>query len=88
LSGTFANLDSGGRVYVQGGTGSFQVTITPTQVVLSDFHIIPEPRSSLLTVMVLFCLGILALPRFNGPSCHGARLHGLISASEVASGEF
>lgn len=37
MSGAFDNLTPGGRVEIVGATGSFLVTIDPTQVTLSDF---------------------------------------------------
>jgi hypothetical protein len=37
VTGTFANVDSVGRVQVDGGTGSFQVAISANQVTLRNF---------------------------------------------------
>jgi hypothetical protein len=37
IGGTFDNLEPNGRIVVEGGLGSFQVTIGPTGVVLSNY---------------------------------------------------
>ena len=43
LSGAFANAPNGGRVATSDGIGSFAVSYTTSDVVLSDFQAVPEP---------------------------------------------
>ncbi len=43
LTGAFANAPNGGRVATSDGTGSFAVSYTGSDVVLSDFQAVPEP---------------------------------------------
>ena len=45
IGGTFANVQSGQRISLSGGAGSFLVTITGTELKLGGFSAVPEPSA-------------------------------------------
>lgn len=45
IGGSFANIQSGQRISLPGGAGSFLFTMTGTEVKLGDFSAVPEPSA-------------------------------------------
>jgi T5SS/PEP-CTERM-associated repeat protein len=63
LTGSFTNVLSGERLMTVGGEGSFLVSYSDNNLVLSDYQVVPEPGT--LALCVLGLLALFAVRRQN-----------------------